>query len=73
MNAVQSAIKRAKQRAKLPTGSRIVTFPCEECHNEILCWEDDALLSAHYPYRKRCSYCKEVDNAINRAIFSKKG
>ena len=71
--SVQSAIKRMQQRSKLPTGSRIIATPCEDCHNEILCWEDDTLLTPLYPYRKRCSYCKEAERAFNRAIFSKKG
>jgi hypothetical protein len=71
MGTVKSAIKRMKQRSKLPSGDKIVTIHCEECNGGILCWNDDPILSPYYTYRVLCTQCRAADRAENRAIFGK--
>jgi hypothetical protein len=71
MTRVSSAIKRLKQRSKLPAGDKIVTIACIRCCTPLLCWNDDLILAPHYPYRVLCTQCRAADRAEKRAIFGK--
>lgn len=66
MPTVKSAMDRLKRRRHYPTGERIVTVRCQECGTEIWCWDDDPLTLSAYPYKKKCSHCREIDKAIFR-------
>jgi hypothetical protein len=65
-----SAVRRLKQRSKLPAGDRIVQIPCEHCSTTILVWNNDPILYPYYRYKKLCSYCRAAERAENAAIFS---
>lgn len=71
MSVMGGAIKRAKQRSKLPRGDHIIPAACEGCQTSILCWNDDFFLARDYPFKRLCSYCKQAEQAYNRAIFGK--
>jgi hypothetical protein len=68
---IERAVKRMKQRSKLPAGDRIIPLACQECGTKILCWNDDFMLSSAYPYKRKCTYCREAEKAENRAIWKK--
>jgi hypothetical protein len=71
MSKVSSAVKRLKQRSKLPAGDKIVTIACVRCCTPLLCWNDDPYLTPYYPYQRVCAQCRAADRAENRAIFGK--
>jgi hypothetical protein len=71
MSKVSSAVKRLKQRSKLPAGDKIVTIACVRCCTPLLCWNDDPYLTPYYPYQRVCSQCRAAERAENRAIFGK--
>lgn len=68
MRGVRSAIQRVRRRRQYPSGERIVIVRCETCRTPIWCWDDDPLTTRYYPYKKRCSYCRDADAAFFRKI-----
>jgi hypothetical protein len=62
---VKSAMRRLKQRSKLPPGNTVRTVPCSTCDTPILYWCDDG--RAHAP---RCSYCISADRAYHAMLHA---
>ena len=59
---------RARLKRRYPSGERIVIVRCQDCQTPIWVWDDDPLTSRYYPYKRKCTYCRDVDRAIFRNV-----